>query len=238
MTRAPADFPLSRTTGGLCTYDRNCLSPASIRRNDLYACNQQNAWNENPSPVPVRLHTHQLTSPSQSQLSKGTHVTHGALMYYDHLFLPPHTGNITCSPFTSFSCSFLLAFGTARYKVPQLNAWGSPASTKLSVLWFQPKPPAKALMRRYHFSEGIWSYCEEFDTFTGPEAARLRTLLHLWMPANACYTTSASGLVCSSSSGVYMKHTYTWPLHICAYVCVCVCVSSFSIAQDCRISSH
>lgn len=125
-----------------------------------------------PIPSLPRLRTHQIMTPSQGRLSKGTRITHRSQMYYDHLFLPPLTGNVTRSPFISF-CSFLVAFGTTRYGVPQLNAWGYPASVKLSVLWLQPEPPSKALVRRYHFSDGIWSYHEEFDTSTGPEAVQL-----------------------------------------------------------------
>ena len=137
-----------------------CLRPAKCMK-----------WKSQLCPCPGSEFTRSWAQARVSYL-KG-HTSRTAQMYYDHLLLPPLTGNITLSPFISLSCSFLVAFGTTRYGVPQLNTWGSPASVKLLVLWLQPKCPSKALIRQYRFSEGIWSYCKEFDTFTGPEAAQL-----------------------------------------------------------------
>lgn len=50
MTMAPRKSP-SRVTERLFTYRGNPFSPFLMCRNYLYACDQQNAWNENPNPA-------------------------------------------------------------------------------------------------------------------------------------------------------------------------------------------
>lgn len=167
MTVALRKSP-SRINERLFTYRGNPFSPFLICRKNLYACDQQNAWNENPNPVLAQA----LNSPGHEPkpgwvMERDTphrHTELRCIMTSSSCLTSPATSHIDLS-FPS------PAFSTTR--VPALNPWDYPAGVELSVPWFQPKPPLKALVRLYDFSKWIWSYREESDTFTGPEAAQL-----------------------------------------------------------------
>lgn len=144
------------------------LSLPNMQKKNLYACDQQNAWNENPNPVLAQA----LNSPGHEP-KPGWVMERDTPHRHTELRCIMTTSSCLTSPVTShIDPSFPSpAFSTTR--VPPLNPWDYPAGVELSVPWFQPKPPSKALVRLYDFSKWIQSYREESDTFTGPEAAQL-----------------------------------------------------------------
>lgn len=77
-------------------------------------------------------------------------------------------------------------------------------------------------MRWYHFSEGVWSYYEGYDTCIGPEAAQLCWMCcitgHQLMPAMQLYHLALH-------VQAHQTHTRVDSVHLC--MCVCVSLSVF-----------